>query len=236
MAKKKYGMVIDLQRCVGCAACDLACKVENNTPDGFAWSNHIIETSGKFPDVRYRYIPTLCNHCDNAPCVQNCPTTAMFKSEEGLTLHDPDKCIGCRSCQVACPYNVIYFNEDAPHHRYRENDDPAIPGGSSTGREVCEQVGAPIPYYNPDRATTYDGIRPKGIVEKCTFCDHRVANGELPACVVACPADARMFGDLNDPNSAPSRAMANYVPKILKREKGTEPNVYYVREYAERRI
>ena len=88
MANKSYSMVIDLHRCVGCAACDIACKSENNLPDDFHWSNHIIETSGVFPNVRYRYIPTLCNHCENAPCVAACPTKAMHKSEDGLTLHE----------------------------------------------------------------------------------------------------------------------------------------------------
>ncbi len=104
MANKRYGMVIDLHRCVGCAACDIACKSENNVTEGFSWANHMIETVGTFPNVRYRHVPTLCNHCENAPCVLNCPTTAMYKTEEGLTLHDADKCIGCRACQVACPY------------------------------------------------------------------------------------------------------------------------------------
>jgi molybdopterin-containing oxidoreductase family iron-sulfur binding subunit len=235
MPKKRYGMVIDLHSCVGCSGCDIACKSENNVPEGFAWSNHIIETSGSFPDARFRYIPTLCNHCENAPCVANCPTNAMYKSEEGLTLHDLDKCIGCRACQVACPYGVIYFNEDKPHPRFREDSEPAIPGCTSTGEEVAQQAGAPIPYYNPARAETYAGIRSKGVVEKCTFCDHRLARGELPACVVACPADARLFGDLNDPESLPSRALARFTPKVLQREKGTKPRVFYIRDFGERR-
>ncbi len=235
MAKKRYGMVIDLHRCVGCAACDIACKSENNVTDGFAWSNHILETTGVFPDVRYRYIPTLCNHCDDAPCVQNCPTTAMYKSEDGLTLHDPDICIGCRACQVSCPYGVIFFNEEQPHPLFLEDSDPAIPGCTSTGPEVAEKTQAPIPYYNPARAETYEGIRRKGIVEKCTFCDHRLAKGQLPACVEACPADARIFGDLNDPESPPSRAVAQYTPKVLQKEKGTGPNVLYVRDFAQSR-
>ena len=232
MAKKRYGMVIDLHRCVGCAACDIACKSENNVPDGFAWSNHMIETTGTFPDVRYRYIPTLCNHCDDAPCVQNCPTASMYKSEDGLTLHRSDTCIGCRACQVSCPYGAIYFNDEEPHVRFREDPDAAIPGCTATGPEVAERTGAPFPYYNPARAETYAGIRPRGVVEKCTFCDHRLAEGELPACVEACPADARIFGDLNDPESPASRERARNAPRVLQREQGTQPHVFYVRDYS----
>jgi len=231
MANKSYGMVIDLHRCVGCAACDIACKSENNVPDGFNWSNHIIETVGKFPAVRYRYTPTLCNHCEDAPCVANCPTTAMHKSEDGLTLHDAELCIGCRACQVSCPYGVIYFNEDQPHQMFREDAEPAIDGCTATGQEVAEHAGAPIPYYNPERADTYQGIRRKGIVEKCTLCDHRLAQGELPWCVESCPTGARIFGDLNDPESPASEALAKHAPRVLQKEMGTKPKVYYIREY-----
>jgi len=228
---ERYAMVIDLHRCVGCAGCDIACKSENNVPDSFAWSNHVLETGGTFPNVQYRYIPTLCNHCEDAPCVANCPTTAMHKSENGITLHDSRKCIGCRACQVSCPYGVIYFNKTAPHPSYMKDTEAIIPGGTSSGKETADRVGAPIPHYNPARAETYPGIRPRGIVEKCTFCDHRLSRGELPACVVACPADARIFGDLNDPDSAPNQALARDKPRVLNEEQGTRPQVFYVRNF-----
>ena len=232
MATKQYGMVIDLHNCVGCAGCDIACKAENNLPHGFAWSNHALETSGTFPNVQFRYIPTLCNHCENAPCVANCPTTAMHKTGEGLTLHDVEKCIGCRACQVSCPYGAIYVNEDDPLSAFNSEASTAlIANGTSTSKEVAERVGAPVPVYNPDRATTYPGIRPQGVPEKCTLCDHRLKNDELPACVVACPADARIFGDLNDPDSAPRQALAKHQASVLKQEQGTKPRVYYIREY-----
>lgn len=231
MVRKKYVMVIDLHRCVGCAACDIACKSENNVPESFAWSNHMIETTGTFPQVRYRYVPTLCNHCDDAPCVTNCPTGAMYKSDEGLTLLNPDKCIGCRVCQLACPYGAIYFNKEEPHDRSREGDEPAIPGCTSSGREVVERSGVPIPHYNPASAEDFERVWSKGIVGKCTFCSHLLAKGESPACVQACPAGARIFGDLNDAKSPPRKALAKYTPRVLQPEKGTHPNVFYIRDY-----
>lgn len=231
MARKQYAMVIDLHTCVGCAACDIACKQENNVPIGFAWSNHMIETSGVFPNVHHRYIPTLCNHCSDAPCVANCPTTAMHKTSDGLTMIDPDKCIGCRACQLACPYGAIYYNDQEPHAATHEDNVALIPECTATRQEVIERTNTPIPVYNPTRAETIPGVRSKGVVEKCTFCDHRLANKELPACVEACPTGARIFGDMNNPESAPQLAISKNKPRVLQSEKGTKPNVFYIREY-----
>ena len=146
-------------------------------------------------------------------------------------MFDADKCIGCRTCQLACPYGVIYFNKHEPHQDVRKDNVPVIPGCTSTGQEVIQKEGTPLPVYNPARAETVPGIRPKGVVEKCTFCDHRLAKGELPACVEACPAGARIFGDLNDPKSPPSEALATHAPRVLQPEKGTQPKVFYIRDY-----
>lgn len=226
----KFAMVIDLHKCVGCAACDIACKIENNLDADVHWSGHYTETRGSFPNVRFQYVPTLCNHCEDAPCVKVCPTKAMFKASNGMVLHNTDKCIGCRSCQLACPYNVIYFNEEQQHQRYR-NEQPLMPGLTASGKEIAEQAKAPIPNYNPEREKTYQGIRQKGIVEKCTFCDHRVQEGKQPACVEACPPEARIFGDLDDPKSTVNQLLGKFTSRQLLKSKGTKPKVFYIRDF-----
>lgn len=226
----RYAMVIDLQRCVGCSACSISCRNENNVPDGIYWSNKITETSGTFPNVRYHYIPTLCNHCENAPCVRGCPTRAMHKLENGITMHNPGKCIGCKYCEFNCPYGVIYFNWSKPHQRWRNNG-KVLEGTASPKEEVQKAGGNIFPYYNPEREDTLPGIRPKGVVEKCTFCDHRVKRGKLPRCVEACPADARVFGDMNDPNSKVRELLGKFRPFRLREQLGTEPHVFYIRDF-----
>jgi len=226
----RYAMVIDLQRCVGCSACSIACRNENNVPDGIYWSNKITETSGTFPNVRYHYIPTLCNHCENAPCVRGCPTQAMHKLDNGITMHDPKKCIGCKYCEFNCPYGVIYFNWTYPHKEWK-NKEKVLEGTSSPAEESAKTSGKTLPYYNPEREDTLAGIRPKGVVEKCTFCDHLVKRGKLPTCVEACPADARVFGDMNDPNSKVRQLLGKFRPFRLREQIGTEPHVFYIRDF-----
>ena len=227
----RYAMVIDRQRCVGCGACSIACRNENNVSEGVYWSHKITETSGVFPNVRFHYIPTLCNHCTHAPCVRGCPTQAMHKLDNGITMHDPKKCIGCRYCMINCPYGVIYFNwKDS--HQFWKNKEELLPGGThSPGDEVRAVKGKGTPYYNPQVNSTTPDIRPRGVVEKCTFCEHRVRAGSLPYCVEACPADARIFGDLNDPESMVNQLLGKYKPYRLKEALGTDPAVFYIRDF-----
>lgn len=225
-------MVIDLNRCVGCGACDIACKSENNTPEGIHWSNHEIKTSGTFPNVSFEYRPTLCNHCDDAPCVRACPTGAMYKDEDtGMTLHSIDKCIGCKSCMLADPYDVIYFNKNLPHVDTLSRT-PVVEGGTFSAKQMSQKADAPYPYFNPERGKTYDSLRPKGVVEKCTFCDHRVKAGLKPYCVTSCPGDARIFGDLDDPNSEVNKLLSSHTSQTLLPHKGTKAKVFYIRSYA----
>jgi len=228
----RYAMVIDLQRCVGCGGCSISCRNENNVSEGIYWSHKITETSGTFPNVRFHYMPTLCNHCTNAPCVRGCPTKAMHKLDNGITMHDPKKCIGCRYCMINCPYGVIYFNWKDAHPFWKE-DNSLIPGVTSSPAEEVSKVGSKgTPYYNPERNATLPAIRPKGVVEKCTFCDHRVKEGKLPRCVEACPADARIFGDLEDPGSEVRKLLGKFRPFRLKEAVGTGPAVFYIRDFS----
>jgi molybdopterin-containing oxidoreductase family iron-sulfur binding subunit len=236
---KRLGMVIDLHRCAACGACIIACKNENNVQAGFAWAGKIIKTEGKFPDVNYEFIPTLCNHCEKAPCVEACPTTpkAMHKGYGDITMHDPEKCIGCEQCMEACPYGVISSNTEEPYKFWRD-DKPLIEGSTSSPRDVTKKVkGTAIPYYNPDREGTLGGAgtRFDGIVEKCTLCDHRVKDGKIPYCVERCPTKARIFGDLNDPGSEVSQILKKHRSRRLKEDLGTEPKVFYVRTFGRER-
>lgn len=228
--KRRLAMAIDLQKCTACGACTIACKIENNVQEGILWANKISKTVGKFPNVRYDYIPTLCNHCENAPCVKVCPTQAMYKNNDGIAMHDPDKCVGCRYCMVACPYDVISFNGEKSHKRWR--DDKPIMAGAASPKELNTKVGGNvIPYYNPERNETLSGIRPKNVVEKCTFCDHLVKKGEDPRCVQRCPSKARIFGDLNNSESKVVKLLGKYSPFRLKEHLGTLPKVFYIRNY-----
>ncbi len=228
-------MTIDLQRCTGCTACNIGCAQENNLQEGMAYSSQLVETSGQFPNVSYEYTPTLCNQCDDAPCATGCPTSALYKGEGGITMHDHEQCIGCKACMINCPYDEIYLNKEDPHPRW-ESDDALIEDGTATPKEVKERVGvdedAPA-YYNPNRETGEHEhpTRYKGVVEKCNFCVHRLNEGELPRCVEECPCEARIFGDLNDPDSKVNEVLGKYNPDVLKEDQGTEPTVKYVRDY-----
>ncbi len=230
---KRIAMVIDLQRCTGCGGCIVSCKSENNVQSGVTWAKKISRTLGKFPNIKFDFVPTMCNHCHRAPCVRACPTGAMHKAEGDITAHDPGKCIGCKTCKAMCPYDVISINATETH-RFWRRDKAMLKGCTSSPKEVARKVGANVlPYYNRDKEKihTEAGLRHKGIPEKCTFCDHRMSEGKLPHCVHSCPAKARIVGDLNDPNSEASRLLGKYRSWRLREHLGTEPKVYYIRSF-----
>jgi Fe-S-cluster-containing dehydrogenase component len=225
----RWGMVIDLDKCTACQACVVACKVENNVPisspqdaeEGrvMMWMQLITEIEGEYPHFeKTRFIPRPCMHCDNPPCTKVCPTKATYKNPEGLVAQIYGQCIGCRYCANNCPYTVKYFNWYKP--------------------EWPEEMHHG---FNPDVS-----IRPKGIIEKCTFCHHRLIKAKeearaegreelreedyVPACVQNCPSKAMYFGDLDDENSKVWRLARDTRAFKLLEDLGTEPKVIYLSE------
>jgi Fe-S-cluster-containing dehydrogenase component len=208
--KHHWGMVINLDTCIGCEYCLRACSAINDVATDKPWNIVVPEkTSGE----RSFFFSRPCLHCQNAPCVEVCPVKATYVREDGLVVMDYDRCIGCRYCEVACPYDARKFNWAA-----REDVNPYIPTWGI----------AEVPR------------RPRGVVEKCTFCIHRIDDGlksglipgvdpeATPACVNICPVKARTFGDLKDPTSYISQLIAQNPTLVLREELGTMPSVYYI--------
>ncbi|MBP6338932.1 MAG: 4Fe-4S dicluster domain-containing protein [Vitreoscilla sp.] len=262
----RVGMVIDLAKCNGCGACAFACKAENNTRDrgdgqSFNWADFMMRTEGKFPNTMHSVIPVLCNHCSDAPCIKICPGNpekagkgnpfkALFKTPEGITLHNPELCVGCGECQKKCPYSheklddssldgqsysVISLNamDENPQPRWADKTS-AVPGCTASGAEVAAKAGALPPMLNQWKGSELQPVRKDDVIEKCTFCYHRVQNGLRPACVDACPAQARIFGDQEDPASQISQILKKEKSFRLKEEAGTKPNVHYIGKYSAR--
>jgi len=215
----RWGMLIDLRRCIGCRGCTVACKAEFDVPIGSF--NCVVRQKevGKYPKAKKVFLPTLCNHCSGPagkepPCVDACPNKSMkrashktasgkrqryrigatYQRPDGAVLLDTQHCTGCQKCVEACPYKVRWAH---PH------------------------VKAPL-----DAS--------KQAVGKCNFCMHRVEAGILPACVNACEGKARVFGDLNDANSEIAKLVAQFglaqkrATATLLPGEGTEPNVFYI--------
>jgi molybdopterin-containing oxidoreductase family iron-sulfur binding subunit len=220
----RWGMVIDLDRCTGCQACVMACKAENNVPAVgskeavrgriISWMQVLTEEGEDHAAEVKRFLPRPCLQCDDPPCTKVCPVYATYRNPDGIVAQIYGRCIGCRFCMAACPYNAKYFN-----WRLYQKEAPG---------------------QNPDVS-----VRPKGVVEKCTFCHHRLQKareralaekrelspGEyVPACAEACPARAIAFGDLDDPGSEVSRLARSPRAFRLQEELGTKPKVIYLTE------
>jgi molybdopterin-containing oxidoreductase family iron-sulfur binding subunit len=212
----QFGMVIDLERCDGCLFCVDACRTENGLSDGVLWS--YVFAFQEPDDDRTRFLVRVCQQCTQAPCIKVCPTTARHRRpSDGLVLTDYDVCIGCRYCEVACPFGVNYF----------QWGDPATYGGTFQGQR------------RDARGVAVAGDPPRGVMGKCNFCPLRQDNPEtrgVTACAEACPMDAIHVGDMNDPDSAPNRYLAqrraesggNLPTFRLLEDLGTEPNVIYI--------
>lgn len=176
----RLGFLVDLDLCMGCKACEVACKAENNVPLA-AWRLRVkYVDSGTYPEARRAFTPLRCNQCANAPCQRSCPVSALHYLDNGIVNIDKDRCIGCAACVLACPYGAIYMD--------------------------------------PETNTA----------DKCTFCAHRIEGGLQPACVVACPTGANVFGDLDEPESVISKYIDEHADvRVRKPEKGTEPSHFY---------
>ncbi len=205
-----WGMVINLERCIGCEYCQRACSAVNDVAPDKPWN---IVAEDETATGRRFYFSRPCLHCQHAPCVEVCPVEATFVREDGLVVMDYDRCIGCRYCEVACPYDARKFNWEE-----RTDENEFVP---TWGIPEVER-------------------RPRGVVEKCTFCIHRIDAGlaaglmpgvdreATPACVNVCPVGARTFGDLKDEGSEIAHLIESNPTTRLREELGTEPSVYYI--------
>ena len=200
-------MLIDLTRCIGCDACTVACKQENGTPMDVFFARVLNVEAGRYPEVKRIYIPVLCNHCENPPCLKACPNKAIVQREDGIVLIDQDRCRGTGACVSACPYGNIILQ---PSESW---------------------------YLKETEKYEKDFVKPRlktGVARKCTYCAHRVDQGLDPACVVACPTEARIFGDMDDEDGklrqyiAAQEKETGRTPFPLLPEAGTKPAGQYL--------
>lgn len=212
LSSPHWGMVIDLAKCVGCDSCTVACKAENRTPPGISYNVVLEQETGTYPNVRIEAVPRPCMQCENPACVSVCPVQATYRGEDGIVVIDADRCIGCKYCIAACPYGARSADEGSSY---------------AVEMQAADQVTAPE--YGVDRGArgAYRGTY--GTVRKCTFCAHRIVEGEAPACCETCIGDARYFGDLNDPASKVAQLAASPRAFRLREELGTSPSVYYLK-------
>lgn len=205
MALKKYVMLIDMKRCIGCHTCSVACKLANNLPNDVWWNKALtfggptLDTPhGAFPNLELNYLTLNCQHCEKPACVAACPSGATYRREDGIVMQNYDACLGCRLCIMSCPYGGV--------RSYNEHD----------------------PKYYLDFPVGDQDVLPQqtGTVSKCTFCYARVDQGLSPGCVEVCPAKARFFGNLEDPASEVARLLKNRKHTQLLVHKNTQPSVY----------
>lgn len=221
----RWAMVIDLAKCAGCHACTVACIAENKLPPGVVYRPVIEHEIGQYPYVRRKFIPRPCMQCQNPPCVKVCPVNATWKDEQGVTVIDYTRCIGCRYCLAACPYGARtsdfweWYTERTPEAG------SALLGRAAAAKGYEEFAAAE---YGQSWDNRSNRNSPVGNARKCHFCKHRLAQGMLPACVTSCIGRATIFGNSNDPESLVSEQLGS--PRIfrLREELGTRPAVHYL--------
>lgn len=216
-----FAYALSLSKCIGCRKCAHACLAENNQSReneddinmsyirvleldkgsiNLETSNHYYDSS-MVPQKDKYYMPVQCQQCDNAPCVKACPVQATWQEKDGVVVVDYNWCIGCRYCMAACPYDARRFNF------------------KKAKLEPSE--------VNPNQNYLSNRIRPRGVVEKCTFCLQRTREGKFPACMEVCPTGARVFGNILDPDSEINYILNNKRVYVLKEDLGTKPRFYY---------
>ena len=213
----RWGMAIEMKRCIGCNACVLACKAEHFLPPDIFWSRVLISETGVYPAVTKLIYPIRCNQCQEPKCVEVCPTGATRRRDDGIVWVDEDKCVGCRYCVIACPYQARAFYEDGEKEYF--------PGQGLSDFEKAGQLLYP---------------HQTGVVQKCNFCLERIDAGlekglkpgvdreATPACVISCPTKAMHFGDLDDPYSDISRLIKEKKGKPFHPEYDTDPSICYI--------
>jgi molybdopterin-containing oxidoreductase family iron-sulfur binding subunit len=223
VAERRWVMVIDLRKCVGCNACTIACVSENHLPPGVVYRPVLEEEIGTFPNVTRRFLPRPCMQCDNPPCTPVCPVSATYKDENGIVVIDYDQCIGCRYCITACPYAARTFDFGEYYTANRPEETGVMVGPAAEQYET-----APNHEYGEGRVREGEHGSPIGNVRKCHFCLHRLEVGMLPACTTTCIGRATYFGDANDHDSLVAELIASPNMMRLKEELGTDPRVYYL--------
>lgn len=228
--EKHWVMVIDQDRCIGCWTCSVACKQLHNQPDGVWWNrilttapdqapdaplatgtsaaHNIDEPQGEYPELRMTYLPMQCQHCEDPPCLKTCPVHATFRRGDGIVLIDYERCIGCGTCLVDCPYGARVSNWGKAEYP------PSSPSGTSTD-------------YRVDGRLVYTQERPPGVAEACILCLNRIDINLQPCCVEICPVGARTFGDLNDPASGVRRLVDQGGASPIMADLGTKPRLHY---------
>jgi molybdopterin-containing oxidoreductase family iron-sulfur binding subunit len=225
----EFVYALNLGRCIGCRKCVHACVAENNQsrepeiqyirvleiPRGtidVERSNHHYDPA-EVPSSDHFYMPVQCHQCAKPPCVKVCPVEATWQEPDGITVVDYDWCIGCRYCEAACPYWARRFNFTEPR--------------LASAKEIAADPEIESRRLNPDMAYLSNRPRSKGVMEKCTFCLHRVREGRMPACLEVCPVGARKFGNVLDQESEVAQILRNKRIYVLKEEAGTLPRFFY---------
>jgi molybdopterin-containing oxidoreductase family iron-sulfur binding subunit len=204
----RYGFVIDLKRCYGCYSCQVTCKATNHTPQGIDWAWCRTSETGRFPAATRQMIPLVCQQCSDPPCMTVCPTGATTQDENGIVRVDPELCMGCKYCIVACPYGA------------RQT--------VSGWKTYFPDAEGELDPYEAHAKKRWEQRYGYGVATKCDFCADRVKQGRQPACVECCPAKARHFGDLDDPQSEVSVLIRRERGFQLNPELGAGPSCYYL--------